>query len=181
MDSSQPAPAVTTNANRSNKKPIQAGDSFARALNEGLNDVAFAFDGAFRPTDSLSLAERAAYGLRSKDRNAAHHVPSAAVRGVPATSAVPQVVCVHVPRPPDTAPRVVRGGSIAATLAAVFQEVRREARLRRASSSDSPNRARQDRFVGCPGLRASAKVGSARLDVIVAGGGRSASVMQWMR
>lgn len=179
MDSSQPAPAVTTNANSSNKKPVRAGDSFARALNEGLNDVAFAFDGAFRPADSLSLAERVAYGLRSKARTAAHHVPSAAARGVPATSADRQVARVRVPRPIDMAPREARGG--AATLPAVFEEVRREARLRHASSSDSPNRARQDRFVGCPGLRASAKVGSARLDVIVGGGGRSASVMQWMR
>lgn len=184
MDSAQPASAVTAKANGASKKPIQAGDSFARALDEGLNDVAFAFEGTFRPTDSMSLAERAAYGLRSNDQAVTHHTTSAPVHRMPATSPSRQVANGRAPRPIDGAPRAIGGARIANAVppAGAFEEVRREARLRHASSSDAmPNRAYKNRSIGCPGLRVSAKAGQARLDVIVDGGGRLASVMQWMR
>ncbi|HET9342598.1 MAG TPA: hypothetical protein VFO25_06765 [Candidatus Eremiobacteraceae bacterium] len=183
MDSAQPAPAVTANANSSSKKPVQADAAFSRALSEGLNDVAFAFDGAFRPADSMSLAERAAYGLRSKEHTVSHRKASAPAHGVGAASPDRHRVHERAPRPFDAAPRAIHGDRIAIAVpaAAAVEEVRREARLRHASSSDAlPDRARQGRFVGYSGLCTSAKVGQARLDVMVSGGG-IASVMQWMR
>jgi len=182
MLAAQPAPVVTANANSATKKPCQGTDSFARALSEGLIDVAFAFDGAFRPADSMSLAERAAYGLRSNGRTVTHRTISA--HGAPGTFPTRQVVSVRAPRQPNAAPRVIGRAriAIAAPSAAALEEVRREARLRHASSSDvPPNRACRYRAIGCPGLRVSAIVGAARLDVVVISGGRLASAMQWMR
>ena len=183
MLTSQPASAVTANTTSERKKRVQGTGSFARALSEGLIDVAFAFDGVFRPAGSMSLAERAAYGLRSNRQTVTHQVTSAA-HGAPATSRKRQVASGSAARPLNVAARAIAHArvAIAAAPAAAFEEVRREARLRHASSTDALRaRAGQNRAIGRLGLRASTKVGSARLDVIVAGGGRSASVMQWMR
>ena len=184
MLTAQPAPVVRANANGATKKPHPGADSFARALSEGLIDVAFAFDGTFRPTGSMSLAERAAYGLRSSRRTVTQRTTSAPAHGVPGTFPSRQIVSVRAPRQRNASQRVVARGriAIAAPPAAALEEVRREARLRHASSSDvPPNRARDYRATGCPGLRVSATVGAARLDVVVTGGSRLASVMQWMR
>jgi len=184
MLTSQPAPAVTASAHSATKRRYQRADSFARALRDGLIDVAFAFDGTFRPAGSLSLAERAAYGLRSNRQTATHRMTPAPAHGVPGTFPGPQVASRRAPRQLNASQRVVADGRVAisAPPAAGVEEVRREARLRHASSSDAtPNRACHYRAIGCPGLRVSAIVGAARLDVIVISGGRLASVMQWMR
>ena len=184
MDSAQPVPAVNAKANNSSKKPVRAGDSFARALGEGLVDVAFAFDGAFRSADSMSLAVRAAYGLRSSDEAVAYRIASAPQRRVAAKSPDSQLVPGRAQRPVSSSSHAIGciRNSDAVPTAPVLEEVRREARLRHASSSAvQPNRAHQNRSDGCQGLRAYAKVGTARLDVIVTGGGRLASVMQWTR
>jgi len=184
MLTSQPAPAVTASANSATTRPYQGADSFARALSEGLIDVAFAFEGAFRPAGSMSLSERAAYGLRSNRQTATHRMTSARAHGVPGTFPSPQVASRHAPRQLNGSQRVVADGrvAIAAPPAAALEEVRREARLRHASLSDAPPiRACHYRAIGCPGLRVSAIVGAARLDVVAISGGRLASVMQWMR
>jgi hypothetical protein len=184
MFSAQPTQAVTANANGTSKKRVNGADSFARALGEGLIDVAFSFDGAFRPFASMSLAERAAYGLRSNHQTVTHPITSAAAHVFPGTLPNRQLVSSRPPRPLDASLRVIGGPrkAFAAPPPPTVDGVRREARLRHASSSDGPPKcAAQHQATGFPGLRVAAKVGPARLDVIVAGRGRLASVMQWMR
>lgn len=54
-----------------------SANAFSVALRDGLADVAYAFDGAFRQPGSLSRAERAAYGLRPTVVAVASHAAAA--------------------------------------------------------------------------------------------------------
>lgn len=179
----QPAKAVAASPNSAPKRVAQGAESFAAALSAGLIDVAFAFDGAFRPPGSMSLAERVAYGLRPLAHTVTCRTPSPPIhvaRGICRDREV-----VHrASRVLDDSPRLnarTRTEIAASRQPAPVEQVRREARLRHASSSDAPNRARPNKEDGLPVVRVAATVGTAKLDVIVALGGRLVSVMQWTR
>lgn len=178
----QPADAATASPHDAPKKSARGAKSFARALGEGLVDIAFAFDGAFRPFGSLSLAERAAYGMRPHEQLGVLRTTSSPSHATPDISRDRQVVS-RPRRLLDAAQRVIGQArtAIAASPAARVEEVRREARLRHASSSDAPRRAHSNEATRFPVVRVAANVGPARLDVVIAGGGRLMSVMQWMR
>lgn len=182
MLSAQPAKAVAPSPNSAPRRVAQRAESFMAALSAGLIDVAFAFDGAFRPPGSMSLADRVAYGLRSLAHTVTCRTPSTPIHVAPGICRDREVVR-RASRVLDDSPRLIASGrsAIAATPPATIEEVRREARLRHASSSDAPIRARPNKEGALPVVRVAATVGTAKLDVIVAGGGRFVSVMQWTR
>lgn len=179
----QPAKAVAVSSNSAPKRVAQGAESFTAALSAGLIDVAFAFDGAFRPPGSMSLAERVAYGLRPVAHPVTCRTSSTPIHVAPGICRDREVVR-RASRVLDDSPRLIAqtGIAIAASRGCgPVEEVRREARLRRAFSSDAPNRARLNNASGSPVVRVAATLGTAKLDVIVAGGGRFVSVMQWTR
>jgi len=177
------ATGVARDPVRAPKRLASSVASFASGLRDGLADLAHAFDGVFRAAGSLSLGERAAYGLWS-------HVKSTASSG--SSGPEPRTLNVGpIRRPsPKSAQRPERlsfnmpceRSALSSQPVAVVEGVRREAKLRRASSSDaSTATARRAIMTGARETRIRAKVGPARVDVVVYRGGRLASAMQWMR
>lgn len=165
------------------RRAASSAASFASGLRDGLVDLAYAFDGAFRATGSLSLAERAAYGLWS-------HVGHAAATGASGVEHRTPIVGPIRRASPEIARRTgfvpfLRPGAQKVMNTRPVLEIeghRREAALRRASSSDVPAAPTRPRVgASACNARVSASVGSARIDVLVSGRSGLVSVMQWMR
>jgi len=165
------------------KRLVRPAVPFASALRDGLADIAYAFDGAFRPAGTMSLAECASYGLFS-------HV-SCAVRTISPSpphqtlrSGSFGYVLHDVTLPALSPPPAGRDGqrTIGRSQTPTGENVRRAARLRRASSPDAKGRHVISDVTPRPrDVRVRACVGRAKLDAVVSGAGRLASVMQWMR
>lgn len=173
-----PATQVTASPRQAPKR-IASATSFASALRDGLADLAYSFDGVFRPVGAISLAERASFGLRPNVRN-----PELSTDIAPAQAPLRSYQPRHSTRVGDKPKNCGRPAAHAAVNSTIGcqtsngESVRQEATLRRAPAPDPRSHA-SHRAPRYQGMRIRAKMGPSVVDVIVSAGGRLASVMQW--
>ena len=172
---------VTANPSRDPRRAASS-TSFTSALRDGLADLAYSYDGAFRPTAAMSLADQASYGLRSPVQSPDRTTESSPT-GVCLTSyPIREVTCVGTKAQkielPAAREAIARSEK---RQASPGENVRREAKPRRASASDPKPHVRPGSATRHLGARIRAKIGSSKVDVIVHGGGRLANVRPWTR
>ena|SRR5215469_5583500 len=155
--------------------------SFASALRDGLADLAYSFDGAFRPAGAMSLAERAVYGLRSLDRRLEPTTKGSPRHALPTSNtALPVTRLRAIPNIEKPADRETAGVSARRQLSTI-ENVWREPKVRGVSVAAFNSRARQGSVSRYRDVQIRATVGSSMVDVFVHAGGRLASVMSWTR
>lgn len=163
--------------------PLASGaDAFARALRDGLADLAYVYDGEFRPRDSLSAAERAAYGLHGGPtampassrtaRRPASPIATARANG----DAHPSATSSFVPAPRSRQALDASSSRTAPSEASLPVCATRAYAPRAAGAVIAGQRPRTARWA-----RIRATAGAERIDVIVASGRHANRVFAWMR
>jgi hypothetical protein len=159
-----------------------SSSAFASALRDGLSDLAYSFDGVFRPTGAMSLAERASYGLwqlvQSPRVGAASSQSHVHLTSDP--SFKPMCASLTPNEYQKPAKREVFRSAVK-RIVSTGETVRREAKPRRASTPDLKPVARLGLAARYRRARVRATVGSEKVDLIVYSAGRLASVMPWTR
>jgi len=168
-----PTPEATAPVRRAGSR-----SPFAQALRDGLADLAYAFEGVFESGGSMSLADRAAYGIRAASQ------PTTARTCAPSPACVaPASLRLRAPSAAniDTTGTSARISAVESCRTGSSQPLpaAEPVRARRVTTAaNAPRRA-----IARPGcwLRARVRIGDALLDVLVSPGRPIASVSRWMR
>lgn len=175
------ATGVTASPSQAPRR-LASPTSFASALRVGLADLAYSFEGVFRPVGAMSLAERASYGLwppvRSPKLSTEISPPHVFLNSAPAcrsTSGDPTLRTCRLPAERDAI------ASTGKRPASNGERIREEARLRRVSASDTKAHVSDRSTTRHHGTRIRAKIGKSAIDVIVHSGMPLPRVMLWTR
>jgi hypothetical protein len=179
----QAAPASDIST-RPRQAPSRApsGTTFAMALRDGLADLAYSFDGAFRPMGTMSLADRAWYGLSPAVQRPQLSTAGATMHASMCSDPARRVTRISVT--PLRLSEPAKCGAIESTgkrQSSSVRIIRPDARRRCGPVASSKVDAGNGFTARHRGARLRASVGSTKLDVIVYGGGRLASIVPWTR